>query len=572
MSYHIFFIIILLPAIIIGCAQKQSSTADITYPETKKVDTVDTYFGTKVPDPYRWLEDDNAEDTKAWVKAQNKVTNSYLSEIPFRSGIKAKVEDLIDYEKISAPQKHGDYHYYYKNSGLQDQSVFYRTNDLESDTAEVFLDPNSFSDDGTVSMAGTFFSDDGSLMTYLVSDGGSDWRKAITLDTETQKMIGDTLVNLKFTGISWKGNEGFYYSSYERPEEGEQLTEANQQQKVYYHKLNTPQSSDKVVFGNKIKRRITSAYLTEDNRYLVISASSGTSGNELYIKDLQNPGSGFVTIIDDMENNHSIIHSDGDRLLIYTNRHAPDYRIVEATIGEPAPENWSDLIAEKEQTLTGASTAGGYLFLNYLKDAKSSIKQVTLKGEAVRNIKLPAIGSAGGFNAKKDEDELFYTFTSYTYPTSIFRYDIESGTSTLYEQPEVAFDPEQYTTKQIFYKSKDGTEVPMFIVHRKDMELNGEQPTLLYGYGGFNISLTPSFSTRWISWLEMGGVFAVANLRGGGEYGESWHKQGIKMRKQNVFDDFIAAAEYLINNDYTRSEKLGIIGGSNGGLLVGATM
>ena len=572
MSYHIFFIIILLPAIIIGCAQKQSSTADITYPETKKVDTVDTYFGTKVPDPYRWLEDDNAEDTKAWVKTQNKITNSYLDDIPFRSDIKAKVEELIDYEKISAPQKHGDYHYYYKNSGLQDQSVFYRTNDLESDRAEVFLDPNTFSDDGTVSMAGTFFSDDGSLMTYLISDGGSDWRKAITLDTDTQKMIGDTLVNLKFTGISWKGNEGFYYSSYERPEEGEQLTEANQQQKVYYHKLNTPQSSDEVVFGDSINRRIASAYLTEDNRYLVVSASSGTSGNELYIKDLQNPSSDFITIVDDMENDHSLIHSYGNRLLIYTNRNAPDYRVIETTIENPTPDHWSDLIAEKEQTLTGASTAGGYLFLNYLKDAKSTVKQLTLEGKFVRDIELPAIGSAGGFSAKKDDDELFYTFTSYTYPTSIFRYDIESGTSTLYEQPEVAFDPGQYTTKQVFYESKDGTKIPMFIVHRKDIELNGEQPTLLYGYGGFNISLTPSFSTRWISWLEMGGVFAVANLRGGGEYGASWHKQGIKMKKQNVFDDFIAAAEYLIDNDYTRSEKLGIIGGSNGGLLVGATM
>src|SRR5699024_7362720 len=455
MSYHIFFIIILLPAIIIGCAQKQSSTADITYPETKKVDTVDTYFGTKVPDPYRWLEDDNAEDTKAWVKTQNKITNSYLDDIPFRSDIKAKVEELIDYEKISAPQKHGDYHYYYKNSGLQDQSVFYRTNDLESDRAEVFLDPNTFSDDGTVSMAGTFFSDDGSLMTYLISDGGSDWRKAITLDTDTQKMIGDTLVNLKFTGISWKGNEGFYYISYERPEEGEQLTEANQQQKVYYHKLNTPQSSDEVVFGDSINRRIASAYLTEDNRYLVVSASSGTSGNELYIKDLQNPSSDFITIVDDMENDHSLIHSYGNRLLIYTNRNAPDYRVIETTIQNPTPDHWTDLIAEKEQTLTGASTARGYLFLNYLKDAKSTVKQLTLEGKFVRDIELPAIGSAGGFSAKKDDDELFYTFTSYTYPTSIFRYDIESGTSTLYEQPEVAFDPGQYTTKQVFYESKD---------------------------------------------------------------------------------------------------------------------
>ena len=573
MPCRCYLLIILLAAFVSSCNDNTApSDIDTEYPETKKVDTVDTYFGTKVPDPYRWLEDDDAKDTKDWVKAQNEITNSYLQDIPFRSKIKSKVEDLIDYEKVSAPQKHGDYYYFYKNTGLQDQSVYYRTEDLESDSAEVFLDPNTFSEDGTVSMAGTSFSKDGSLMTYLISDGGSDWRKAITLNTETGKMVGDTLKNLKFTGISWKGTEGFYYSSYERPEKGEKLTEANQQQKVYYHKLNTPQSSDRVVFGDDIKRRIASGNLTEDERYLVVSASSGTSGNELYIKDLQNPDDGFTTIIDDMEHTHRVIHSSGSRLLIYTNRDASNYRVVETTIDDPKPANWNNLVPEAKQTLTGASTAGGYLFLNYLKDAKSSIKQMTLSGEKVRDIQLPTIGTANGFSGHKEDDELFYTFTSFTYPTSVFRYNIEKGASTLYERPEVAFDPDRYETKQIFYTSKDGTEIPMFIVHRKGMELNGAQPTLLYGYGGFNISLTPSFSTRWISWLEMGGVFAMANLRGGGEYGESWHKQGIKMKKQNVFDDFIAAGEYLIDNDYTRSEKLAIMGGSNGGLLVGATM
>jgi prolyl oligopeptidase len=573
MNCHNYICFFLLVSFVISCDNNaELPDIEVQYPETQKVDTVDTYFGTKVPDPYRWLEDDDAKDTEAWVKAQNKVTDNYLSQISFRSEIRSKVEELIDYEKVSAPNKHGDYYYFYKNTGLQDQSVYYRTQDLNSGSAEVFLDPNTFSEDGTVSMAGTYFSKDGSLMTYLISDGGSDWRKAITLDTETGAMVGDTLQNLKFTGISWKGTDGFYYSSYERPEEGEKLTEANQNQKVYYHELNTPQSSDQMVFGKTIQRRIASGGLTEDERFLVVSASSGTSGNELYIKDLKNPDNGFVTVIDDMENNHRVIHSNGDQLLIYTNRGASNYRVVATSIGNPSPQNWQDLIPETEQTLTGASTAGGYLFLNYLEDAKSSIKQMTLKGESVRNIELPAIGSASGFGGRQDDEELFYTFTSFTYPTSVFRYDIEAGTSTLYEQPRVAFDPEQYTTKQVFYASKDSTKIPMFIVHRKGMEFNGEQPTLLYGYGGFNISLTPSFSTRWISWLEMGGVFAMANLRGGGEYGENWHKQGIKMKKQNVFDDFIAAGEYLIDNDYTRSEKLAIMGGSNGGLLVGATM
>jgi len=421
-------------------------------------------------------------------------------------------------------------------------------------------------------MAGTSYSEDGSLMTYLISDGGSDWRKAITLNTETKEMVGDTLQNLKFTGISWKGTDGFYYSSYERPEEGEKLTEANQNHKVYYHKLNTPQSEDKVLFGNDIKRRIASGYLTEDERFLVISASSGTSGNELYLKDLQKSGSGFTTVVDNQESDQQVINSNGDELMIYTNRDAQNYRVVKTNINNPSPQNWEDLIPESEQTLSGASTAGGYLFLNYLKDAKSSIRQMTLQGDSVRTVALPAIGSVGGFGGETDDKELFYTFTSFTYPSTVFRYDIESGESTLYEQPDVAFDPSKYETKQVFYQSKDGTEIPMFIVHRKGIELDGSNPTLLYGYGGFNISLTPSYSTRWMSWLELGGTVAVANLRGGGEYGESWHKAGTKTDKQNVFDDFIAAGEYLINESYTSSEKLAIMGGSNGGLLVGATM
>lgn len=573
MKHPDFLLPFLIVAFIVSCNQQEGpSAADITYPETNKVDTVDTYFGTEVADPYRWLEDDNAAETEAWVEAQNEITFDYLEAIPFRDEIEAKVEDLIDYKRVSAPGKHGDYYYYYKNDGLQDQSVYYRTQDLSSDDEEVFLDPNTFSEDGTISMAGTSFSQDGSMMTYLISDGGSDWRKAVTLNTETMEMVGDTLTNLKFTGISWKGTEGFYYSSYERPETGEKLTEANQNHKVYYHELGTPQSEDEVVFGNDIQRRIASGYLTEDERYLVISASSGTSGNELYIKDLQNPENGFTTVVDNQENDQQVINSNGDQLMIYTNRDAPNYRVVTTNINNPSPSNWNDLIAESDQTLTGASTAGGYLFLNYLEDAKSSIKQMTLEGDSVRTVELPTIGSAGGFSGEQDDEELFYTFTSFTYPSTVFRYDIESGESTLFEQPDVAFNSDRYETRQVFYASKDGTEIPMFIVHRKGIELDGSNPTMLYGYGGFNISLTPSYSTRWASWLELGGVVAVANLRGGGEYGESWHEAGIKMKKQNVFDDFIAAGEYLIDENYTSSEKLAIMGGSNGGLLVGATM
>lgn len=566
------WLLLFLVAFITSCAQQGPSNADIQYPDTKKVDTVDTYFGTEVPDPYRWLENDDSKETNQWVDAQNKVTFSYLEQIPFRNEIKETVKNLIDYQKVSAPQKHDDYYYYYKNEGLQDQSVYYRSKDLSTNQEEVFLNPNNFSEDGTISMAGTFFSKDGSMMTYLISDGGSDWRKAITLNTETKEMVGDTLTDLKFTGISWKGTDGFYYSSYERPEKGEKLTAANEKQKVYYHKIGTPQTEDRVVFGDEIQRRGASANLTEDERFLVVSPWQGTSGNELYIKDLENPQSSFQNIVDDFDNNHQIIHSNGDRLLIYTNLDAPNYRIVEANINNPKPKNWVNVVPESDHVLNSASTAGGYLFLNYLEDAKSAVKQTTLGGDHIRDVELPTIGSAGGFSGKSDQEELFYTFTSFTYPSTVFRYDIASGKSELFKQPEVPFNPDDYTTKQVFYESKDGTEIPMFIVHRKDIELNGDHPTWLYGYGGFNISLTPSFNTKRISWLELGGIYAMANLRGGGEYGESWHNQGIKMKKQNVFDDFIAAGEYLIDQNYTRSEKLAINGGSNGGLLVGATM
>lgn len=558
--------------VIFACqAPKEAATGNLKYPQTAKVDTVDTYFGTEVPDPYRWLEDDRSDATAEWVSAQNKVTQSYLTEIPFRDQIKARLTELLDYERVNAPAKHGDYEYTYKNDGLQNQSVLYR-NKIGSDEEEVFLDPNKFSDDGTISLAGTSFTDDGSLFGYMISIGGSDWRKALVMDTETGKIVEDTLHNVKFSGISWKGKEGFYYSSYDKPEGGSELSAKTQLHKLMYHKLGTDQSEDVLVFGGEAQPyRYVGGYVTEDNNYLVITGAQRTSGRALFIKDLRNPNSKIRTIDDDMETNEFVMHTEGSRILIQTNWEAPNQRIVETDFSKLTRENWKDVIPETENVLS-AGTGGGYIFANYLIDAKTAIKQYDTKGNLIRDVELPGIGTAGGFGADLEDDELYYTFTSFTYPSTIFKYDIEAGTSELYSQPEVDFNPEEYETKQVFYESKDGTKVPMFITHKKGIELNGKNPTYLYAYGGFNISLRPSFSTTRILWLENGGVYAQPNLRGGGEYGEKWHKAGTKMQKQNVFDDFIAAGEWLISNNYTSSDYLAIAGGSNGGLLVGATM
>jgi prolyl oligopeptidase len=543
----------------------------LTYPETAKVDTVDNYFGTEVSDPYRWLEDDLSNETAEWVKSQNKVTFSYLEKIPYRENIKNRLEKLYDYERVSAPNKHGDYDYFYKNDGLQNQSVLYRTKIGEED-AEVFLDPNTFSEDGTISLAGSSFTDDGGMFAYLISIGGSDWRKALVMNAETKEIVEDTLHNIKFSGIAWKGNEGFYYSSYDKPKEGSELSAKTQIHKLYYHELGTSQSEDELVFGGEDQPyRYIFGYVTEDDRYLVIGAAQSTSGNVLFIQDLSDPSSEIITIDDDMETEEGILTTDGDRLLIETNLDAPNKRVVETTIQDPTPATWDDLIPETENVLN-ANTGGGYIFAEYMIDAKDAVMQYDLEGNNVRNIELPAIGSVRGFGGDMDEDFLYYTFASFTYPSTIYKYDIPSGTSEMYKQSQVDFNPEEYETKQVFYNSKDGTKVPMFIVHKKGIELNGKNPTYLYAYGGFNISLTPSFSTARILWLENGGIYAQPNLRGGGEYGEKWHKAGTKMQKQNVFDDFIAAGEYLINENYTSSDYLAIAGGSNGGLLVGATM
>jgi prolyl oligopeptidase len=558
--------------IIISCSRKEVEKESLIYPVSKKVDTVDVYFGTSVPDPYRWLENDSARETAEWVSAQNEVTFGYLKNISFREAVRKRLDEVQNYERISAPQKNGDYYYYSKNSGLQNHNVQYRKKGEEG-VEELFLDPNTFSADGTTSLAGMFFSKDGSLLTILIQEGGSDWRKAVTMKTADKTQVGDTLYDLKFTGIAWKGNEGFYYSRYENPK-GNQLFAKVNYNKVYFHKLNTPQSSDRVIYdgGAQNPQRRAGAYLTEDENYLVLTTSISTTGNELYVQNLADPNSKLTPVVTNFDNNHSVIDNDGSRLIIETNLNAPNSRVVEVDFSKPTPENWRDIIAETEEPIQSISTAGHKLFVSYLKDAKSQIKQFDNKGKLEREIELPGIGSAGGFGGRWEDQDVYYTFTSFTYPPTIFKYNIASGKSVEYVRPQVAFNPDDFETKQIFYTSKDGTRIPMFIVYKKGLEFNGKNATWLYAYGGFNISLTPSFSASRIVWLENGGVYAQPNLRGGGEYGEKWHLAGTKMNKQNVFDDFIAAGEYLIAEKYTSSEKLAIAGGSNGGLLVGATM
>ncbi len=544
---------------------------ELNYPETKKVDTVTDYFGTKVKDPYRWLEDDRSEETENWVKAENKVTFNYLEKIPYRDKLKQRLTELWDYEKLSAPFTEGDYIYFFKNDGLQNQSVMYRKKG-EDGKAEVFLDPNKFSEDGTTSLGGLSFSKDGKTLAYAISEGGSDWRKIIVMNAENNEILGDTIRDVKFSGMSWKGNDGFYYSSYDKPD-GSELSAKTDQHKLYYHKLGTAQSEDKVIFGEtpEQKHRYVGGSVTEDDHFLTISARNSTSGGKLFLMDLTKEDPELVTILDNEDTDSYVLKNDGTKLFIVTNLDAPNKRVVSVDASNPTPENWEDFIPETENVLS-PSTGGGDFFAEYMVDAISQVKQYDSEGKLIREIELPGIGSAGGFGAKEEEDVLYYSFTNYVTPGTIYKYNIEEGTSEVYNKPNIDFNPENYTSEQVFYNSKDGTKIPMIITYKKGTELNGKNPTILYGYGGFNISLTPGFSTAMSVWLEQGGVYAVPNLRGGGEYGREWHDAGIKMKKQNVFDDFIAAAEYLIDNNYTSKDYLAIRGGSNGGLLVGATM
>ena len=554
-------------ALLLVFASCQSKISMKEYPMTEKKEVIDTYFGVEVVDNYRWLEDDLSEETAQWVKQQNAVTFDFLNQIPIKNALTERLTEIWNYEKLSAPFKRGDFTYFYKNDGLQNQYVIYREKDNEE---EVFLDPNSFSDDGTVSLSSLSFSPDGSLAAYSISEGGSDWRSVIVIDALTKEIIEDTLVDIKFSGVSWKGNEGFYYASYDKPE-GSELSAMTDQHKLYFHKLGTNQKDDKVVFGATEKYRYVWGFVSEDGRFLTISGSSSTSGNKLFIKDLNRENSPIINIVNDYDSDSYVLHNEGDLLYIVTNRNAPNKKVVTASFQNPQVEHWQDFIPETKHVLS-PSFGGGYFFAHYMIDAISKVYQFDTEGQNLGEIQLPGVGSSGGFSSRKEEKELYYRFTNYHTPSVIYKYDVESRQSELYWEPSIDFVSSDYVSKQIFYTSKDGTEVPMIITHKKGINYDGTNPTILYGYGGFNVSLTPSFSISRAVWLEQGGVYAVANLRGGGEYGKEWHNAGTQMQKQNVFDDFIAAAEYLISENITSSDYLAVDGRSNGGLLVGATM
>lgn len=548
----------------------QNNPTEVKYPVTEKIPVVDTYFDTEVLDNYRWLEDDYALNTKNWVEKQNETTFSYLDNIPFRRELKERLEQLWNYEKVSAPFKEGDYTYFYKNDGLQNQYVVYR--DKEGETPEVFLDPNTFAEDGTTSLAGLSFSENGKLAAYSISEGGSDWRRVIVMDALDKKIIEDTLVDIKFSGIQWKLNDGFFYSSYDKPV-GSELSEMTDQHKLYYHKLGTSQSEDILIYGGtpEEKHRYVGASVTEDGRYLFISASKTTSGNVAFLKDLSQENSPLLPVDESYSTDSYLLDALGDQLFIVTNSNAPNQKVVTVNAKRPEEKNWKDFIPETEHVLS-PSSGGGYFFARYIVDVITQVVQYNSKGDNMGTIELPGIGTARGWNGTKEEETLYYSFTNYHSPGVLYSYDPKTKTSELYWKPEIDFNPDDYVSEQVFYTSADGTQVPMIITRKKGVEYNGKNPTILYGYGGFNISLRPSFSITNAFWMEQGGVYAVPNLRGGGEYGKAWHDAGTQQQKQNVFDDFIAAAEYLIENNITSPEFLAIRGGSNGGLLVGATM
>ncbi|KAB0465956.1 prolyl oligopeptidase family serine peptidase [Vibrio kanaloae] len=537
------------------------------YPITNKQIVSDDYFGQIIEDPYRWLEDDRSDETAQWVASQNEVTFDYLAQIPYRDELRERLAKAQDYKKSSQPFVRGDYTYVYKNDGLQNHSILYRQK--EGQQEEVFLDPNTFSEDGTTSLGSVSFSKDYSLVAYSISEGGSDWRKIFVIDTETKQQLEAEITDAKFTGISWLGNRGFYYSSYDKPD-GSQLSARTEQHKLYFHELGTEQASDKVIFGenNGEQHRYVSGYTTEDDRYLVILGRESTSGNRLFYIDLNSPEQSLNTLIDHVDSDTYLIDNQDETFILYTNLDAANGKVVSFDTHDG---KWLEIIPEKPQPLD-ISTGGGYLFAHYMVDVVSKIEQLDYQGNLVREIHLPGLGTASGLGGKKEQTQLYYTFTNYVTPPTIFSFDVESGSSEIYQRSESPFESDQFESEQVFYTSKDGTQVPMLISYKKGLKLDGNNPTILYAYGGFNVSLTPSFSGTVGSWLELGGVYAVPNLRGGGEYGKAWHKAGTQQQKQNVFDDFIAAAEFLIAENYTSSNKLAIRGGSNGGLLVGACM
>ncbi|WP_333911952.1 prolyl oligopeptidase family serine peptidase [Vibrio coralliirubri] len=537
------------------------------YPVTNKQIVSDDYFGQIIEDPYRWLEDDRSDETAQWVASQNEVTFDYLAQIPYRAELRERLAKAQDYKKSSQPFVRGEYTYFYKNDGLQNHSILYRQK--EGQEVEVFLDPNTFSEDGTTSLGSVSFSKDYSLLAYSISEGGSDWRKIFVIDTETKQPLEAEITDAKFTGISWLGNRGFYYSSYDKPD-GSQLSARTEQHKLYFHELGTEQASDKVIFGesNAEHHRYVSGYTTEDDRYLIILGKESTSGNRLFYIDLDSEAQPLNTLIDHVDSDTYLIDNQDQVFILYTNLDAPNGKVVSF---DTSDGKWLDIIPEKPQPLD-ISTGGGYLFAHYMVDVVSKIDQLDYQGNLVRELHMPGLGTASGLGGKKEQTQLYYTFTNYVTPPTIFSFDVETGSSEIYQRSESPFESDKFESKQVFYTSKDGTKVPMLISYKKGLKLDGSNPTMLYAYGGFNVSLTPSFSGTVGSWLELGGVYAVPNLRGGGEYGKAWHKAGTQQKKQNVFDDFIAAAEFLIEENYTSSDTLAIRGGSNGGLLVGACM
>jgi prolyl oligopeptidase len=549
-----------------SCANKPT----VEYPETRKDSVTDTYFGEVVADPYRWLEDDRSAETEAWVKAQNMVTYGYLEQIPFRGALKNRLTELMDYPKYGSPSKVAGKYYFYKNDGLQNQSVLY---ELDSLTAEpkVLLDPNKLSDDGTVALSGLSFSKDGKYLAYSIARSGSDWNEINVMEVATRQLLSDKIEWVKFSGIAWQG-DGFYYSAYSKPEAGKEFSNKNEYHKIFYHTIGQAQAQDPIVFENKdFPLRNVGAAVSDDEKYLFISETESTSGNSLWLKDLTKAGSKPILIAPGFESDFNVVEHYNGKVYVLTNYNAPNQQLMVFDPAQPQLANWTSIVPESTKVLETASIISGRLFIKYLRDASHHLYAYSTEGEPLHEVELPTIGTVG-ISGDMDDNEAFYTFTSYTFPPTIYRYKVAENSAELFRKSEVSFNPEDYVSEQVFYTSKDGTKVPMSITYKKGMKKNGKNPTMLYGYGGFNISLLPSFSTVRIPFLEQGGVYAIANLRGGGEYGETWHKAGTKMQKQNVFDDFIAAAEYLIAEKYTSSKKLAINGGSNGGLLVGATM
>ncbi len=559
-------LLLLMSVLFIACQNNNK----MIYPKTKKVDTIDVYFNTEVADPYRWLEDDTSDETAEWVKAQNKVTQSYLNQIPQRKRLKERLTQLMNYEKIGTPFKKGERYFFYKNDGLQNQSVLYVQNSLD-DEPKVFLDPNKLSDDGTIALANISFSKDAKYVAYTVSQSGSDWRNIYVMDSQTLEVIDGPIEWAKFTGASWRGN-GFYYSAYDAPEAGKEFSSVNENHKIYYHKVGTPQSEDQLVYANeKYPKRFYSAGVSTDEDLLFIYESGEGRGNALFLKPSDDLSSPLITMAENFNYQYYPIEVINNKIYIYTNYKAPKYRLMVTDVSKPQIENWKELIPETENVLSNAQVIGKQLILTYDQDASNKAYICHLDGKDIKEIKLPAIGSVG-FSGNRDDKECFYSFTSFTQPGSTYTFDIEKNESLLYRSPQIDFDSDKFITQQLFFESKDGTQIPMFITHKKGLELNSNNPVYLYGYGGFNISLNPSFSVSRLPFLEQGGIYAQVNLRGGGEYGEDWHIAGTKKQKQNVFVDFISAAEYLIANKYTSTNKIAIVGGSNGGLLVGACM